>query len=82
MQNFLQLSQMRVIVVLEGGWRWRCGDQSLVAAPSTGLDQTMHFGGKQAAAAHTSRVSQKIDNLAALLHDFGDKFLANLIANF
>ena len=56
-----------------------CGDQSLVAAPSTGLDQTMHFGGKQAAGRECLK---KFDNLAALLHDFGDKFLANLIANF
>ena len=78
MQNFLQLSQMRVIVVLEGGWRWRGVGTSLRWRHRTALAQTMHFGGKQAA----GRVSQKIDNLAALFHDFGDKFLANLIANF
>ena len=77
MQNFLQLSQMRVIVVLEGGWR--CVGTSLQWRHRTGLDQTMHFGGKQAAGRECLK---KFDNLAALLHDFGDKFLANLIANF
>ena len=47
----------------------------------TGLGQTMHFGGKQAASTRRECL-KNFDNLAALLHDFGDKFLANLIANF
>ena len=47
----------------------------------TGLARTMHFGGKQAASTRRECL-KNFDNLAALLHDFGDKFLANLIANF
>ena len=79
MQNFLQLSQMGVIGVLEGRVEV-CGTSHHWRHPHRpGQDHALW---RQTGSKHTQRVSQKFDNLAALLHDFGDKFLANLIANF
>ena len=80
MQNFLQLSQMGVIGVLEGRVEV-CGTSHHWRHPAPAWARTMHFGGKQATSTRRECL-KNFDNLAALLHDFGDKFLANLIANF